>query len=90
MPRHRKRWISPTNPSFEVLTNRFALMIKRMDIVVRAVAADGYRADLLEVEECAPLLYVGTATYVEEGDLIEYSTSYYRADRYEYSITQIR
>lgn len=39
---------------FEVLTNRYALMIKRMDIVVRAVAADGYRADLLEVEECAP------------------------------------
>lgn len=80
-----------TNQSlFEVLTNRYALMIKRMDIVVRAVAADGYRADILEVEECAPLLYVGTATYVEEGDLIEYSTSYYRADRYEYSITQIR
>ncbi len=80
-----------TNQSlFEIITSRYALMIKRMDIVVRAVAADGYRADILEVEECDPLLFVGTATYIEDGELIEYSTSYYRADRYEYSTIQIR
>jgi GntR family transcriptional regulator len=73
---------------YEVLANRFHLMISRIDHVVRAVAADGYRADLLEVEEGTPLLFVGTTTYLEDGELIEYSASYYRADRYEYSTTQ--
>ena len=78
-----------TNQSlYEVLANRFHLMISRIDHVVRAVAADGYRADLLEVEEGTPLLFVGTTTYLEDGELIEYSASYYRADRYEYSTTQ--
>jgi len=52
------------------------------------VAADEYRAELLEVEEGTPLLFVGTTTYLDDGELIEYSASYYRADRYEYSTTQ--
>jgi GntR family transcriptional regulator len=73
---------------YETLATRYQLMISRIDHVVRAVAADGYRADLLEVEEGTPLLFVGTATYLEDEELIEYSTSYYRADRYEYSTTQ--
>lgn len=73
---------------YEVLATRYQLMINRIDHVVRSVAADGYRADLLEVEEGMPLLFVGTTTYLEDDELIEYSASYYRADRYEYSTTQ--
>lgn len=73
---------------YEVLATRYQLMINRIDHVVRAVAADGYRADLLEVEEGTPLLFVGTTTYIDDDELIEYSASYYRADRYEYSTTQ--
>jgi GntR family transcriptional regulator len=73
---------------YETLATRYQLMISRIDHVVRAVAADGYRANLLEVKEGTPLLFVGTTTYLEDGELIEYSASYYRADRYEYSTTQ--
>jgi GntR family transcriptional regulator len=73
---------------YEILATRYHLTINRIDHVVRAVAADGYRADLLEVQEGAPLLFVGTTTYIEDGEPIEYSASYYRADRYEYSTTQ--
>jgi len=73
---------------YEVLATRYHLMITRIDHVVRAIAADEYRADLLEVQEGTPLLFVGTTTYLDNGDVIEYSSSYYRADRYEYSTSQ--
>jgi len=73
---------------YEALATRYHLITNRIDHVVRAVAADGYRADLLGVQEGTPLLFVGTATYLGDGELIEYSSSYYRADRYEYSTTQ--
>ena len=73
---------------YEVLATRYQLAISRIDHVVRAVAADEYRAELLEVQEGTPLLFVGTTAYLDDGELIEYSASYYRADRYEYSTTQ--
>jgi GntR family transcriptional regulator len=73
---------------YEILATRYNLIISRIDHVVRAVAADDYRADFLDVQEGSPLLFVGTATYLEDGELIEYSSSYYRADQYEYSTTQ--
>ncbi|MBN1266964.1 MAG: GntR family transcriptional regulator [Anaerolineales bacterium] len=73
---------------YEVLATQYQLMINRIDHVVRATAADGYRADLLHVEEGTPLLFVGTTTYLEDDEVIEYSSSYYRADRYEYSTSQ--
>jgi GntR family transcriptional regulator len=73
---------------YEALATRYQLAISRIDHVVRAVAADEYRAELLEVQEGTPLLFVGTFAYLDDGKLIEYSASYYRADRYEYSTTQ--
>jgi GntR family transcriptional regulator len=73
---------------YEALATRYQLAISRIDHVVRAVAADEYRAELLEVQEGTPLLFVGTTAYLDEGEPIEYSASYYRADRYEYSTTQ--
>jgi len=73
---------------YEVLATRYRLVVTRIDHVVRAVAADDYRADLLNVPAGTPLLFVGTTAYTDDGDVIEYSSSYYRADRYEYSTTQ--
>jgi GntR family transcriptional regulator len=73
---------------YEILATQYHLSINRIDHVVRAVAADGYRADLLEVSEEAPLLFVSTTTYIEGNEVIEHSDSYYRADRYEYRTTQ--
>ena len=70
---------------YETLATRYHLLIARINHVVRAIAADEYRAELLEVLEGTPLLFVGTTTYLDGGQLIEYSSSYYRADRYEYS-----
>lgn len=78
-----------TNQSlYEILATRYNLSINRIDHVVRATAADEYRADLLSVPPGTPLLFVGTTTYLEDDIVIEYSSSYYRADRYEYSTSQ--
>lgn len=73
---------------YEVFVTRYHLAIQRIDHVVRAIAADEYRAELLGVDEGTPLLFVGTTTYLDDEKIIEYSASYYRADRYEYSTTQ--
>jgi GntR family transcriptional regulator, N-acetylglucosamine utilization regulator len=77
-----------TQSLYEVLVTRYHLTIQRIDHVVRAIAADEYRAELLGVEEGMPLLFVGTTTYLDDEKIIEHSASYYRADRYEYSTTQ--
>jgi GntR family transcriptional regulator len=78
-----------TNQSlYEVMATRYNMAISRIDHVVRAVAADGYRADLLHIEEGTPLLFVATTTYLDDEEIIEHTASYYRADRYEYSTTQ--
>jgi GntR family transcriptional regulator len=77
-----------TNQSlYEILATRYNLSINRIDHVVRAIAADGYRADLLNIEEGTPLLFVATTTYLDDEEIIEHTASYYRADRYEYSTT---
>jgi GntR family transcriptional regulator len=73
---------------YEVLSSRYQLVITRIDHVVRAVAADEYRAELLEVADGSPLLFVGTSAFTDDGNIIEHSASYYRADRYEYSTSQ--
>ncbi|MGB9674450.1 MAG: GntR family transcriptional regulator [Anaerolineales bacterium] len=72
---------------YDILTSRYHLVINQIDHVVRAIAADPLRAELLEVPIDTPLLYVGTTTFLDDGDVIEYSASYYRADRYEYRTT---
>jgi GntR family transcriptional regulator len=74
---------------YEILVTHFHLTIQRIDHVVRAIAADEYRAELLDVEAGTPLLFVGTTTFLDDEKIIEYSASYYRADRYEYSTSQI-
>jgi GntR family transcriptional regulator len=79
-----------TQALYEVLANEYHLFINRIDHVVRAVAADEYRAELLGVPEGAPLLFVATTTYLEDGQVIEHTASYYRADRYEYSTSHTR
>jgi GntR family transcriptional regulator len=73
---------------YEILATRYHLVINRIDHVVRAIAADEYRADLLKVGEGTPLLFVGTTTYLDTGQVIEHTASYYRADKYEYSTSQ--
>jgi GntR family transcriptional regulator len=73
---------------YEVLATHYRMIIHSIDYTVRAVAADEYRAELLNVQAGAPLLFVATSAFLEDGHLVESTASYYRADRYEYTTTQ--
>jgi GntR family transcriptional regulator len=72
---------------YDVLARQYNLVISKIHYTVSAVAADQFQADLLQISEGEPLLRVNTTTFLDTGQLIEDTTSYYRADKYEYSTT---
>ncbi len=74
---------------YDVLAREYKLVIAEIGHTASAVAADAEQARLLGVTPGAPLLVVTTTTYLNDGQIIEYTTSYYRADRYEYSTTTL-
>ena len=71
---------------YSLLLTKYRLPITRIDQVVRATLADEWHRSLLKTSENAPLLLVYTTAHLENGEPIESSTSYYKADEYEYSI----
>lgn len=77
-----------TGSLYELLLTRYKLPISRIDHVVNAVVADPWHVNLLKVSNVSPLLLVNTTAYLDNGEPIEASTSYYRADKYEFSVSQ--
>lgn len=73
---------------YHLLFNHYQLPIARIDQVINAVLTDEWHMNLLKVPDNAPLLLVTTTAYLENGDPIESSTSYYRADKYEFSVSR--
>lgn len=75
------------NSLYEVLSTHYHLVIHQITHTVTAAVANRTQAELLEIFEGDPLLVVATTAYLAHHQVIEYTTSYYRADRYEYSTT---
>lgn len=73
---------------YQVLSDEYHLTITSIKHSISAISADRKKADALNVELRAPLLMVHTSALLETGEIIEFSTSYYRADKYEYTTTQ--
>ncbi|MEX0600765.1 MAG: GntR family transcriptional regulator [Rhodothermales bacterium] len=69
---------------YEVLARRYELVITRIEHAIGVSSADRRQALLLNVEPGAPLLRIVTSSFLEGDELIECTTSYYPADRYEY------
>ena len=72
---------------YEVLATQYRLRIAEIRHTIGATVADAEQAELLRVAQGDPLVLVNTTALLEDGQVIEYTTSYYRADRYEYSTT---
>jgi len=72
---------------YDVLAREYRLIIHEIGHTVSATVADDLKAELLQVSEGDPLLVVQTAATLDSGEIIESTTSYYRADRYEYRTT---
>lgn len=73
---------------YHLLFSRYKLPITRIDHVVNAVVADPWHQNLLKVNDVSPLLLVKTTAYLKNDEPIEASTSYYRADKFEFTIRQ--
>lgn len=72
---------------YDVIAHEYNLLITSITHSVSATAATSNQASLLGVPSGAPLLKVNTHTYVNHTTVVEFSVSYYRSDRYEFSTT---
>lgn len=72
---------------YQVLSEDYHLEIEKISHVVSATAASEMHAGLLQVKPGVPLLIVQTAAYLSDKEPIESTTSYYRADKYEFNVT---
>lgn len=69
------------NSVYEILEKHYAVPITRAEQIVTAVAATPEEAKLLDVPAATPLLKV-TRQASSEGRPVEWSTSWYRTDRF--------
>jgi GntR family transcriptional regulator len=74
---------------YDLFSNQYQIKVAQITHTVTAAIADKRRADLLEIEQHAPLLVVNSCSLLESGEIIEYGTTYYRADKYEYTMTHL-
>jgi GntR family transcriptional regulator len=74
---------------YDALATKCQMIISRIDHVISAVIADQYQAGHLGVSEGDPLLVVKTMAYLDNNQIVEYTVSYYRADKYEYATSHI-
>jgi GntR family transcriptional regulator len=74
---------------YTVLGSEHALIVREIQHTVGATVADQWRADQLAIEVGDPLLVVNTTALLEQREILEYTTSHYRADRYEYSTRHV-
>jgi GntR family transcriptional regulator len=74
---------------FDVLSKHYQIKVTQITHTVTASVADKRRADLLQIEPHAPLLVVNSSSLLETGEIVEYGITYYRADKYEYTMTHL-
>lgn len=70
---------------YDILAREYKLTIREIHHTITAAVANAEQAKLLEIAEHDPLVVVNTTTYLENNKLFEYTISFYRADKYEYS-----
>lgn len=71
---------------FRVITEIYGLEISEIYHIVNAVISTEMQAKLLEIKTGDPLLFEKSVTFLSDGEPIETTTSYFRADKYEYSV----
>lgn len=85
IPAHRVKGIlddPPPTSLYNVLSERYGLVMEWGEDTIEATAASPSIARLLNVEMNAPLLKIQRHAYVARA-MVDFSVSYYRADRYK-------
>ncbi|MDY6873404.1 MAG: GntR family transcriptional regulator [Chloroflexota bacterium] len=73
---------------YSLLLTHYKLPISRIDQTISAVFPDEWHKNMLRVSGEVPLLLVTTTAFLKNNEPIETSTSYYRSDKYEFSVSQ--
>ena len=71
---------------YRVMTENYGLEISEIYHIVNAIISTEAHAKLLEIKMGSPLLLEKSVTFLADGEPIEATTSYFRADKYEYSV----
>jgi GntR family transcriptional regulator len=75
-----------TESLYSVLSTDYHLEIGDIHHQIGAGLADKEQAEMLGIEEGAPILYESSTTFLADGEPIESTLSYYRADEYRYNM----
>lgn len=85
IPAHRVPGLldeAPPTSLYNVLSERYGLVMEWGEDMIEATAASPSTARLLNVDVGAPLLKIQRHAFVARA-MVDYSVSYYRADRYK-------
>lgn len=77
-------------PLLRILQEQLKIPITRAHETVEATAADPEIAAKLDIPLLSPVMHVKRVMYTERDRPLELVESYYRADRYQYSVNLIR
>lgn len=77
-------------PLLWILQEKLKIPITRAHETVEAAAADPEVSERLDISLLAPVMHVKRVMYTERDRPLELVESYYRADRYQYSVNLIR
>jgi GntR family transcriptional regulator len=79
-----------TGSLYHLLETRYGLRLWTGREVIRARCATPYEADLLRIQENAPVMYMERVTYAANGVAVEYLEAAWRGDRYDFKVTLSR
>jgi GntR family transcriptional regulator len=75
---------------YEFLETTCGLSLARGQRTIEAVAADARHARLLRVRKGAPLVFLQSVSYLEDGRPIEYYLAHHRGDRSRFEVELVR
>jgi GntR family transcriptional regulator len=78
-----------TNRSvYQLFSEQFGIHLYRAETTISIAFADQHLGNLLEIREGSPLLKMDSYTWDSNEQLFEFSSGYYRGDRFELSVEQ--
>ncbi len=73
---------------YKTLEECFGLKPGRAETVISVAFAEERLGSLMQIREGSPLLHIGSFTWCTDDVLFEYSSGYYRSDRFELELYQ--
>ena len=79
-----------TSSLYRLLETRYGLRLWTGKEILRARGPTPYEAELLQIQEAMPVMYMERVTYAVHGAAVEYLEAVWRGDRYDFKVTLAR